>query len=340
VYPDRLEIPTDEQVPIPAIANPGFGHKFSYSPSIEGDGQDTHDVPTKRFAGPRTSLALIGTHVSSGEIWNIAPRYANSSYTVSFFGPAVKCDEANNATSALIEQKRQEKGRTTVEGATLVDDAYYAFVPYLDAQNNLTALDSPIYQRPLRRSHNELWMVFSRYQVEADGFLRTKRHYQVCRLYNATYEIDLGWENGVQTTRGHAELREPVVYPIDPPGTASNMAQHAYSAFFWVLTDHLVGWLGYYQRTDCEQVPEELNCAKNFGIIASPIGRTALLGSDDLDVFFDFNENRDEKGFVDLEESDQRKQDKARARNGTLDVLIPELAFNMTASILFNPLFT
>jgi hypothetical protein len=309
---------------------------------VKGDGFDTKNVTTRRFTGPRTMMALIGAHAASGQIWDMKPQYLNSQYSISFSGPTVKCEDADDVTSSLIEQKRQAKRRSQpVEGAIIVDDAYYAFVPHLDEQNNLKALDTPIYQEPSSRSRNELWMTFYRYYVDDEGFLRKRRYYQVCRLHNATYTIDLEWENGIQITRGDVEAHKPVEYPHDPRGTESNMAQHAYSAFFWALTDHLVGWLGYYQHPDCEvTIPEDLNCAKKFGVMATPIGRTALIGSDDLDVFFDFNEEKDEKGFLTREPSEQRKQDKMRANSTTLDVLIPRFAFNMTASILFNPLLT
>jgi len=286
-------------------------------------------------------MALISSHASSGQIWDMEARYLNSWYNISFSGPTVVCKDADDVTSMLIEQKRQERRGISIEGAVIVDDAYYAFVPHFDEQNSLKALDTPMYQGPIQRSLNELWMTFYRYYTDGEGFLRTRRHYQVCRLHNATYTIGLKWANGTQTTQGHAEPHDAVGYPHDPRGRESNMVQHAYSAFFWALTDHLVGWLGYYQHPDCEkQVPEDLNCARRFGVMATPISRTALLGSDDLDVYFDFNENRDEKGFLTEEPSEQRKQDKTRAHSATLDALIPEFAFNMTASILFNPLLT
>jgi hypothetical protein len=78
-----------------------------------------------------------------------------------------------------------------------------------------------------------------------------------------------------------------------------------------------------------------------FGVIDTPLQRTSLLGSVDLDVFFDLNKNKGWKKDENTTQlSDQRLQDKALAKNRTLAVLIEELSFNMTVSLLHNEILT
>lgn len=82
--------------------------------------------------------------------------------------------------------------------------------------------------------------------------------------------------------------------------------------------------------------------APQFGVIDSPIQRTSLLGSRDLDAFFEMDE---EKKLYDgpsdvFKLSDQRLRDKAVARNETLATLIEELSFNVTVGLMHNRLLT
>jgi hypothetical protein len=84
--------------------------------------------------------------------------------------------------------------------------------------------------------------------------------------------------------------------------------------------------------------------AAQFGVIDSPIQRTSLLGSKDLDAYFEFDEEKelykDQNISIAFDLSDQRLDDKAMARNLTLDVLIEELSFNLTVSMMHNRLLT
>jgi hypothetical protein len=77
-----------------------------------------------------------------------------------------------------------------------------------------------------------------------------------------------------------------------------------------------------------------------FSVIDTAISCTSLLGSSDLDVFFDLNKNLSWYSDNTTQRSDQRLQDEALARNRTLDVLIEELSFNVTVSLLHNELLT
>ena len=113
------------------------------------------------------------------------------------------------------------------------------------------------------------------------------------------------------------------------------MSAHAYSAFLWCLSDQIVGaftWFG--DRSNPFPSPE-------FGVIDTPLQHTSLLGSSDLDVYFDLNKNKSwNKDGNSTQLSDQRMQDKAMARNRTLPVLIEELSYNMTVSLLHNEILT
>ena|SRR5947209_851355 len=100
-----------------------------------------------------------------------------------------------------------------------------------------------------------------------------------------------------------------------------------------LLADQLVGSFGWFNDTS---TPNN----KTFGMINSPIQHTSLLGTSDLDVFFNFN---DDKGACKLpydKLSAQRRQDIDLARNRTLDVLIEELSFNITVGLMRNELLT
>lgn len=102
---------------------------------------------------------------------------------------------------------------------------------------------------------------------------------------NATFDIHLSWDNGFQMVTGSPTLMHPVAYPDDGPNDVSNMAQHAYSAFMWVLSDQVVGSIGWFNDTAARN-----GSGEEFGVITSPIEHNSLLGTSDLDVFFDFNE--------------------------------------------------
>lgn len=72
----------------------------------------------------------------------------------------------------------------------------------------------------------------------------------------------------------------------------------------------------------------------NFTEITTNIQYTSLLGSQDLSPFFDSNHPEQRTA------SDQRLEDIALARNRTLDVLIEELTFNITISLMSSDLIS
>lgn len=74
-----------------------------------------------------------------------------------------------------------------------------------------------------------------------------------------------------------------------------------------------------------------------FSSLDTYIEHNSLLGSNDLGYFFDMNKllywNNTEEAL-----SDQHLRDKDLAKNQTLEYLIEELAFNITISLMSDPL--
>ncbi|KAH8652840.1 hypothetical protein BGZ61DRAFT_541812 [Ilyonectria robusta] len=226
--------------------------------------------------------------------------------------------------------------------ARQADNAYFGFVPTINNTDDLVALSEPRYQEPSNAA-NELWMTFQRYVLNSKGDRIRTRAWQVCRLHNATYDLRLEWDRGIQNVTGSYGVREEVGFPRDRPGEVSDMASHAYAAFMWALMDQLVGSFAWLKQENISGTDTNLGLgrAAQFGLIESPIQQTSILGSVDLDVFFDFN------AIYGLYASDnetdpsgQRLQDKALARNRTLAVLVEELSFNITVTLLHNRLLT
>jgi hypothetical protein len=332
VYPSTNEVTAEEAVPYLTIANSTDGHNYSYSPSNRGDSFALKTVPTRIFSGPRTILTLLGTATAAqGAILTLKAPYNHSEYTIDFFGPAVLCHEAEPNVKSKIDDALGKKMGIKIGTAIESINAYYAFVPEFDPQGGVTPLSEVRYQSPINSS-NELWMVFQRYLDLTKSTCDFKQYYQVCKLWNATYHLNLEWENGFQNITGTRQFLHEVDYPNDSPPDVSNMAQHAYSAFFWVLADQAIGSFGWFNDTTVAN--------KSFGMITSPIQHNSLLGTSDLDVFFDFNEDRGacQTPYANL--TAQRRQDKDLAKNRRLDELIEEMSFNMTVSLMHNDLLT
>jgi len=324
-------------VPYIGIANGTNGHFFAFSPSNQGDRFDYKDVLTRVFNGPRTIITLLITAgASQGEILSLKRPANHSSYTLDFFGPAVQCRDANETTTEAIQQAiASEMKRSSTNTTREVQVAYHAFVPSMAADHNVVGEAEVRYQAPGNGS-NEVWMAFERYENKTDKSCKHSKHYQVCSLWNATYDLTLNWENDFQNVSGTWKLLHEVAYPpVDEANTTTEMAQHAYSAFFWSLADQIVGTFGLF-----EEMAADGSGNRTFPRIRCPIQHNSLLGSSDLSVFFDYNEDLDacQKPYGDL--SLQRQQDVNRARGRTLGALIEELSFNLTVSLMHNELLT
>jgi hypothetical protein len=340
VYPSTEEISESEPVPYLTIGNSSAGHVYAYSPSLRGDDFKLKGDPTRRFMGPRTILTLLSTaSMSFGRILDIAPQHNHSTYNLTFYGPSLRCVDADSGTAATIGRFLDVHKQAKLGTARQIENTYYAFIPTFTPSGEMVPQDQVRFQGPSVKALNQIWMTFLRYTLLSSGVRTRNRIYQVCSLFNATYDLRLHWDKGFQDVSGTATDLHEVPFPNDQPDTVSNMAQHAYSAYMWALTDQLVGSLGWFEDPECQ--PEDISCSKTFGIINTPIQHNSILGSSDLDVFFDMNEDLNNETFVPREApTPQRRQDKELARNLTLDVLIEELAFNTTASFLHNPNLT
>jgi hypothetical protein len=85
---------------------------------------------------------------------------------------------------------------------------------------------------------------------------------------------------------------------------------------------------------------EDIRMNNHFGLINTPIQHNSLLGSNDLDYHFYMNQRMLYPLDNNMTLSFQRLQDKALARNLTLDILVEELSFNVTISLMNNLLLT
>ncbi|KAH7386843.1 hypothetical protein DE146DRAFT_184365 [Phaeosphaeria sp. MPI-PUGE-AT-0046c] len=342
IYNDINIVKVSGMMPYPAIANVGEAHRFSYSPPTQRGRTQNRDDNSRVFTGPRTALNLVTAATSSlGEILQADLPYNNSAYSISFYAPIVKCSDADETHAGHIQQFVDDGIATTYDDRKEVDSAYYSFVPTYNSGGNLTAVWHPRQQTP-SRPINELWMSFMRSKINDSGERVKLRHYQICKPHKASYNLHISQYHGVQTISGNYTIGNTVPFPSDAPDKTSDMVQHAYTAFMWTICDQLVGKFAWFTSTASANTTSQ--AAAQFGVIESPIQRTSLLGSRDFDAFYDMDEerglyiNQRPDSIFDL--SDQRLRDKALARNRTLDVLIEELSFNTTVSLMHNRLFT
>jgi hypothetical protein len=311
--------------------------RFTYS--VQSNSSDSGN---EQFLGPRTIISRLSTATATqGQILPISPPFPNSTYALEFYGPVVQCEEANSSVATIIKSLRN--GAVASFRGSIVEDSdyYFAFVPDLSnvgdssaPNGGVTAVSQVRLQQPQNAS-NQLWMVFSRYTLDSTGQKTTEDHCLVCQLYNATYNINLMFEDGSQTIQDQGtRILNLVDYPdANAPASTDLMVQHAYSAFMWALTDLLVGSMGIFT----EETSNSSSVPTQFGEITTQIEHTSLLGSSDLDAYFDSSHALHSNNSA---ISDQRLQDISLAKNRTLDVLIEELAYNTTLSFMNSDLLS
>lgn len=295
------------------------------------------------MVGPRTILSRLSTATATtGRILPITPPFANSSYSLQFYGPSIKCKEANSTAAAIIDSLIKLKMSIPDSNFRENASAYFAFVPDDYILNGGVVNDSAVaeslsdirMQRHVNAS-NQLWMTYQRYVYNGTGDRNKESHHTVCVLHNASYDVHLQFDAGTQTIeKKRLQILNEIDYPKDDAKTVTNFAAYSYSAFMWVLADQLVGSMTFWVDNSTGQ---------KFSEIATPIEHNSLLGSVDLDPFFDFNkalylQNDTTKRNTNL--SDQRLEDKALAQNRTLAILIEELSFNTTLSLMSSNLLS
>jgi hypothetical protein len=237
----------------------------------------------------------------------------------------------------------------TTSGELSEEFAYSAFVSTFDVDpsdtntipfegTNITALSQPRLQQRPGNATNEVWLFYYSYSIDANGsyvldpneydqqYLTPQ--YSVCSLWNATYDLEFAFDDGQQNvTTNDIMLLNSVAYPSY--GT-TDFVQMAYSAVFWVLADQLVGFMGVISRA------KNGTGTTSYGSIDTNMKHNNLLGSKGLDYFFEQNANAEHQ--VEWPFSEQRVNDKNLAENQTLSYLIQQLSFNITVSLMNNPL--
>jgi hypothetical protein len=349
------QVPCLDIVTIDPSAGINQPHLVTYSVPLNDSDQDA-----QMFLGPRSIIARIATATATkGDILPISPPFTNASYSQQFYGPIVKCNDANSTISLIVDTYIQGFMATS-QGLNITEtiNGYFAFVPDLSDPNgavtfsgvdSITTILEDRLLRPANAS-NQIWIGFLAYAT-GSGCLNPaeiERRYIVCELYNASYSVNFTFVDGSQTiTDTGTEVLNKVEYPVVMAGVKSDMAQHSYSAVMWAVSDQLVGSMGIYtqaiavpatyaaskkKRTWNATTPGAISVA-NFSEITTQLEHTSLLGSSDLDVFFDMSHALT-YGPKNCSISAQRSQDIGAARNRTLSEMIKELSFNTTLSLL------
>ncbi|KAA8573449.1 hypothetical protein EYC84_005034 [Monilinia fructicola] len=314
---------------------PNQASRFTYSAPV-------NNQQNQLFLGPRTIITRLSTATATqGQILPINAPFSNATYDIQFYAPTVKCNAADAATSKIIENFRQQSIVNITGSTKEISNYYYSFVPNLGNYGNSSLPNNGVSLVPQMRvqqpqnASNELWMAYTRYS-RSESF-ETEDHYTVCALHNASYNLNVTFEEGIQTvTQKSLEILDIVPYPdINTPISNSLMVQHAYSAYMWSLTDLIVGSIGIFQAPPSHpDLPSTY-----FSEITTQIAHTSLLGSSDLDAFFERRSN-DPMGKNNTIVGDQRAQDIKLARNATLESLIEELAWNITCSFMNSNLLS
>jgi hypothetical protein len=166
----------------------------------------------------------------------------------------------------------------------------------------------------------------------------------VCLPHNASYDLQISSHHGVQIVTTDYSVGDGIPSPVDNLNSPSDLTQHAYGVYMRVLCDRLVGKMAWYAEPSAitSNTTVFARRANRFGVIEFPSRRIGLHGSLNLDAFFEFDEenglyeDKNVSRIFDL--SDQQLRVKVLARNRTLEVLIEELSFNTTISLMHNAL--
>lgn len=363
-------------VPSLGITDCSNGHQFAYfpEPRPKANGGCTRNQ-NYTFLGPRSVITRLSTAAASlGEILPIQPPFtiqpSNTSYSIQFGGPFVQCSGANGSVTDSMNAYLTARNETllTASNETQFEQlAYAAFVPSFGPSNygnisipfngnNVTALDQPRLGQQTSNATNEIWLYYWGYSIDQNGDYvlvpnETDQYYlvpqySVCSLWNATYNVTFFYDAGVQNVFNY-DVTPINLVPYPTNSQSSDLVQMAYSAVFWTLADQLVGSMSLVMSQ------QNGTWFASYGSIDTALQRNSLLGSDDLDYFFDLNSavhnsssNSSSNSSIfatgvklqwDPKLSGQRSLDKDLAQNQTLPYLIELLSFNVTLSLLNDP---
>ena len=333
---------------------------FNFAYTVPNQGQVSQNV--QAYSGPRTILTRLAVATAgTGQILSLPAPFINATYQQNFYGPYVQCQTANSTIAKQVDMAAERAKMALNPSIREVSNEYFAFVPAL-ANLSGVSLNTGVQVANLSEvnaatnASNQLWMKFPRYPPDVTVLNVTDNAYPCylsCELYNASYQVNFSWVNGIQSiSMPKPDVVGVVAYPTNESSTSAYEESLAYSAFMWALSNQLVGSMGFYQSTssngngnstlsgtytDANQPTSGNNATTTiFSEIHTNIDQTSLLGSSDFNSHF--IKNHALHGHTDGVFSPQRLQDMAYARNRTLDVLIPELSSNITLSLIIDPL--
>ncbi len=323
------------------------GQYFNFAYTVPYQGQASQNV--KVHSTPRTILdRLAVATATTGLILSVPAPFINATYQQDFYGPYVQCQTANSTIAHQVDMAAERAEMALDPSIQEVSNEYFAFVPALVNISGLS-LESGVQVANLSdvngalNASNQLWMKFLRYPPDVTILNITDKaypYYLSCELYNASYQVNFSWVNGIQSiSLPEPEVVDVVPYPTYGSSVTAYEESSAYSAFMWAMSNQLVGSMGFYQYTSGIYAdPMSGNNTTNtiFSEIHTNIDQTILLGSSDFNSYSIRNHALmpHTGGLF----SPQRLQDMAYARNRTLDVLIPELSSNITLSLIIDPL--
>lgn len=318
------------KVPSPGISDPRQANRFAYY---------VEETGIQKFQTPRTILTQFAVATATfGQILPIKPPFTNATYQIRFFGPTFKCGDANATISQAIDNVKEQKIQSLGSSVVEVSSSYFGFVPDLRNPEAIQAADLSNVRGQANAS-NQLWMVFPRYVINERGARELENHHLSCQLHNASYDVFFSFTQGVQTVD---ILDLTVLDAVEFPSNAltKDTVQLAYSAAALALSDQLTGEMGIFHEVTLNSSTGKMdNITAVFGQINTKIAQTSLLGSSDLDSYFEQNHAlhpENNTGVV----SDQREEDIAKARNRTLDILIEELSQNITLTLMHSNLLS
>ena len=328
-------------VPVLQISNPDFFREFAYT-------VNSTDRNLQKCLGPRTKLIRLAVATAtSGQILELPSPFTNTTYQQTFNTPLVRCQGANATVTSQIDAAATTQNEALDLSVREISNDYFALVPAVNTQNSTssTILAADI-SNPNGAMHtsNQIWLRFSRSDDSTssnDILQQSNMHYLVCELQNASYTVNISWVNGKQSiTNIQLDTINSVPYPTNLSYFAVEEERIAYSAFMWALSTQITGQLSFYQDvSSTNESAADVNANRTYSEIATNLEQTSLLGSSDLYSYFQKNHALGAEGHPTEPYSPQRRQDMDIARNRTLDVLIEELSFNITISLMSNSHF-
>lgn len=287
-----------------------------------------------RYPSPLISLLSVAT-ASTGAIQAMPAPFSNSSYSLDFYGPAVQCKAANESAGRMMyDFLRSSAEYCPIEDLNSGDEGayYFGMVPGRNQTTNkiyAVNLGQPSHPTDHKSSQPiapEFWFGRTTTTNKGESRLCTGRggwSNFTCALHNTSFSADFTFNGGVQSTNlRNVEYLEPMKWYVGVPtgdsfddslyGNAPRYAVMSYQAVWVALNQQLIGTLS--------SNPE-----------GTRILQTPLIGSKDLGDWASFNFGGGVPPSI-----------ASIAGNRSLDVLIEEMAQNITlslfsASYLWNP---